>query len=292
MCLAAGEFRLRRFLSIRRDSVTLRGENSATTLRLDEGVESPVVVVGDHERATPRGPTADVTIERLRIVGGGPGGREHAPDRPYLTNSAVVVRAGRRIVLRELHVTGCRSACLLTERDTRDVAIEGNHVEGSVWDGISLNRTIRARLTGNVVRGNTAAGITAEHLEDGVIEGNVLEGNKTHGVYLADSYRNRFAGNRLVDNVLSGVFLTCSVRDRAPVVRCWQDSMSQGNVFARNELAGNRVGFSVAPDAVADCTPRGFVPNRSVGDRFVRNPRDEPYPEGRGHCLEFEAGAR
>jgi len=256
-------------------------------LRLADGVQSPVVVIGDYEHETPDHPTARVTLERLRIVGGGRDGHEAHGDYPYLTNSAVVVRAGRNVVLRDLEVSGCRSACLLTERDTRDVSLIGNRIEGSVWDGISLNRTARARITGNVVRGNTASGITAEHLEDSVLEDNVLEGNSTHGIYLADSYRNRFAGNRFVRNVLSGVFLTCAVRIREPPVACWDDSMSAGNVFSRNELTGNRIAFTVAPDDRAPCTARGFTPNRSYDDRIANNPRSEPYPERLGRCLVF-----
>jgi parallel beta-helix repeat protein len=256
-------------------------------LRLD-GVQSPVVVIGDYRHETPERPTSDVTIEHLRIVGAGRDGHEAQGEWPYLTNSAVVVRAGRNVVLRDLDVSGCRSACLLTEKDTRDVSMIGNRIEGSVWDGISLNRTARARITGNVVRGNTASGITAEHLEDSIVEDNVLEGNKTHGIYLADSYRNRFTGNRFVRNVLSGVFLTCAVRVREPPVACWDDSMSAGNAFTRNALTGNRIAFTVAPDARAGCTASHFVLNRSQGDRFARNPRTEPYPAAFGRCLAFD----
>ena len=291
ICLGRGEFRLRRFLAIVRDGVTLEGDGPATVLTLDQDVESPVLVIGDYENETPRRPIANVTIERLRIVGGGSVGREHHPDHPYLTNSAIVVRGGLDITLRDLQVSACRSACILTERDTRDVTIERDRLEGSVWDGISLNRTIRARVVGNVIRGNTSAAITAEHLEDAIVRDNVFEANRTHGVYLADSYRNVFDGNRFVRNVLSGVFLTCAVREHAPVVRCWKDSMSQGNVFAGNTFDGNRVAFTVAPDAAADCTRPTFEPNRSRGDRVSDNPRDEPYPAARGRCLVFDAGS-
>ena len=288
VCLGAGEFRLRRMLVVRRDGVTLRGRGPSTVLRLADGGQSPVVVIGDYERQIPRRPTTDVTVESMRIVGGGRGGREAHAEWPYLTNSAVVVRAGRRIALRDLTVSGCRSACLLTEHDTRDVALVDNRVEGSVWDGISLNRTSRARIVGNVIRGNTASGITAEHLEDSVVERNVLDGNRTHGIYLADSYRNRFADNRFVRNVLSGVFLTCAVRVREPPVACWDGSMSQANTFTRNEFTRNRVGFTIAADSRAPCTGRRFVPNRSQHDRFAGNPPAEPYPKAFGRCFVLE----
>src|SRR5262249_47500732 len=153
-------------------------------------------------------------IEHLRVVGGGRGGSEAFPEHRWLNNSADVVRAGRGITIRDVEVTACRSACILTEHDTRNVTIEDARVSSSVWDGVSLNRTAGAHVVGNVIRDNTAAGITAEHLEDSVVERNTIAGNKTHGIYLSDSRRNRFADNRFVDNVLSGVFLTCAVRER------------------------------------------------------------------------------
>src|SRR5690242_5745547 len=53
VCLAAGEFRLSHFLSITRDRIVLRGAGDATVLRLDDGAESPVVVIGDAEARTP-----------------------------------------------------------------------------------------------------------------------------------------------------------------------------------------------------------------------------------------------
>jgi hypothetical protein len=64
--------------------------------------------------------------------------------------------------------------------------------------------------------------------------------------------------------------------------------MSGGNVFARNELTGNRIAFTVAPDDRAPCTAPGFTPNRSDGDRVSGNPRTEPHPERLGRCLVFD----
>jgi parallel beta-helix repeat protein len=289
VCLGSGAFRLRRFVAIERDGVTLRGEGASTVLQLDGGVQSPVVVVGDYGDATPRHPTSRVTIERLRIVGGGRGGSEHDPERPYLTNSAVVVRAGRGIAIRDLDVTGCRSACILTERETDDVSIERNRIRGATWDGLSLNRTVRARVADNEIRDNTAAGITLEHLEDSVVERNLVRGNGTHGIYFADSHRNRVVGNRFIGNVLSGVFLTCAVRTRTPV-GCWKDSFSQGNTFDANQFTANRVAFTVAADAGANCVAPTFVVNRSARDVFADNPRDEPYPGAYGRCLVIGGG--
>jgi parallel beta-helix repeat protein len=287
VCLRAGEFRVSRFVAVARDGIVLRGAGPATVLRLVDGGQGPVVVVGDWERRAPRYATRDVTIERLRIVGGGPGGDETLADRPYLTNSAVVVRAARNVAIRDVSVSACRSACIVTERDTRDLAIEHDDVGGAVWDGIALNRTIRARVVGNTIHDNTAAGISTEHLELSVVADNTVRDNRTHGLYLSDSYRNTITGNRFTGNVLSGVFLTCAVRDRTVPVRCWDGSMSARNVLARNRFVGNRVGYMVGADAAAPCTRRGFVPNVSRADSFVRNPREDPRATTFGRCVVY-----
>jgi parallel beta-helix repeat protein len=292
VCLGAGEFRLPRFLSLARDGITLSGAGPSTVLRLAEGIESPVIVVGDHTRQAPARVTARVTIADMRIVGHGRGGSEVERDHPYLTNSAVAVRGARKVMLRGLEVTACRSACILTEHDCEDVVIAGNTVTGSMWDGIALNRTARARVAGNTIDGNTASGITAEHLERSVIEDNVVTGNGTHGLYLSDSYQNVVTRNRFAGNVLSGVFLTCAIRYHKPLVQCWDDSMSADNVFEGNEFVANRVGFTVAADATAaSCVVPGFVANRSRGDLFARNPSEEADWTTFGPCLRYEPGS-
>ncbi len=290
LCLRAGEFRVPTYVSVRRDGVTIRGAGDATVLRLEDGADSPVVVVGDDARRVPRRPIVDVTIERLRIVGGGPSGSEWCRAHPYITNSAVVVRGGRRIVLRDLDVTGCRSACLLTEHGARDVVIENDDVGGSVWDGISLNRTSNARIVHNRIHDDIAAGITAEHLESSVIADNVVTGNRTHGLYLSDSYRNVVRGNRFADNVLSGVFLACAVRNREPPVLCWTNSMSADNRFEHNVRTGNRLAFMVAADRAANCRRRGFVPNRSRGDLVCERAAHESRSATHCRCTVRDAG--
>lgn len=292
VCLAAGDFRLPGPLTITRDGVTLRGAGPSTTLRLADGVQTPVVIVGDHRRQVPERPTADATLEDLRVVGAGAGGTEFHAAFPYLSNSAVVVRAGVRTTLRDLEISGCRSACVVTEHDTRDLVIEGCRITESTWDGIALNRTTGARITDNTIASNTAAGITAEHLEDSVVARNVVRDNHAHGVYLSDSYRNRFRDNAFEGNTNAGIFLTCAVRIHDPGrVRCWDRSMSAGNTFEGDVFARNRRTFIVAADAAADCRAPGFVPNVARGERYEGGPHVDEDPARFGPCLDDGASA-
>ncbi len=284
VCLAPGEHRVSNMIVIERSHVTLRAQGDGATLRMEPGVSSPVLVIGDAHPREPQFRITEVTVEGLRIVGGGESDSEFYPHLPYLSNSAVVVRSGERIELRDLDVTDCRSACLLTEYASRGVTIEGNTVTNAVWDGISLNRAGATRVVDNVIRDNVAAGITVEHLKGGRISGNRIEGNDSHGIYLADAVDNVFRYNAFLSNHLAGVFLTCSIRYRDPVV-CWPGSMSRGNLFEDNRFEGNRFAYQVGVDDVANCLDHDGPMNMVRGNAFMESRNKHPSRERYGDCL-------
>ncbi|MFT4046388.1 MAG: right-handed parallel beta-helix repeat-containing protein [Solimonas sp.] len=283
ICLAAGEYRLRAFVPVTRDGVTLRGAGPRTVLRMQDGVAQPLIVVGDWRTEQPAQPVRDVTIEKMKLIGGS-ADHEFMPEHPYLSNSGIVVRRGENIALRDLELDACRSACILTERETRGVTIERDKVVGAIWDGVSFNRSAQITLRDNEIRGNTAAGITAEHLEDSTISGNRISGNGSHGIYLSDSLRNRVADNRIEDNRHAGVFLTCAVRFRDPdPVLCWDNSLSQANVFENNRFTRNEHGYDVGADRAANCKLPQWQPNLWRNNRSDAPNRD-PQPDLFGIC--------
>ncbi|WP_051362330.1 right-handed parallel beta-helix repeat-containing protein [Solimonas soli] len=283
VCLGAGDYLLRRFVPILRDGVHLRGSGAATVLRMQDGVAQPLIVIGDWRDEAPAQPVRDVSIEHLKLVGAR-ADHEFMPEHPYLSNSAIVVRRGENIALQDLELDACRSACILTERDTRGVRIERNRILGAVWDGVSFNRSAQVTVRDNEIRGNSAAGITAEHLEDSEIRGNTIAGNGSHGLYLSDSLRNRVVANRIENNRHAAVFLTCAVRFRDPQpVLCWDNSMSQGNVFEDNRLARNEHGYDIGADRAANCKLPQWQPNVWRDNRSDAPNRD-PRPEQFGLC--------
>lgn len=268
LCLKAGDYPLYQYLAIRRHRFTLRGAGPGSVLRLQHQVESPVIVIGDDSQREPGFEVFGVALEQLSIIGGGHGGSEHHPQRPWLTNSGVVVRRGNGIRIEYLDVQHCRSAGILTEYNSAQVTIAHNRVGYAAWDGISLNRASRTVISHNLLQENLAAGLTTEHLTDSQITDNQFTFNGSHGIYLADAYRNRVANNRFERHAGAGIYLTCSIRSRDPV-RCWDRSMSAANVFDANLYLNNRLGYQFGVDDAANCRSDGFVTNRSSGERFV-----------------------
>ncbi|MFT4246469.1 MAG: right-handed parallel beta-helix repeat-containing protein [Pseudomonas sp.] len=286
LCLAKGEYPLKGLLSIRRDGVSLRGAGHDTVLRMADDVQQPLLVIGDHLHEVPDRRIRDVSVIDLQLVGGR-AEHEFMPEHPYLSNSAVVIRAGDHVRLSGLKASRCRSACLLSERDSRDLVFERNEVSGADWDGVSFNRTARVRLIDNHIHDNVAAGITTEHLEDSEIRGNRLERNGSQGIYLADARRNRIVDNQFTGNKAAGVFLACSIRYRSPEILCWDDSMSQDNLFERNVFKGSPYTYTIGADRAANCKSPGFKQNLWRGnqaDASGFNPPLETY----GSCVQGE----
>lgn len=284
LCLQSGHYELAGLLAIRRDGITLRGTGTDTVLQLRDGVQQPLLVIGDYANEVPSAPIRNVVVENLHLIGNHVA-HEFMPEHPYLSNSAVVVRGGHDVDLRQLVVERCRSACLLSERDTQGLAITDSDVSGATWDGVSFNRSSHVTMSGNHVHDNAAAGITTEHLEDSDIRDNVFERNGSQGLYLSDSRDNRFVGNRFVGNTRAGVFLTCSIRYRTPEVLCWDNSMSQDNVFEHNVFEGSPYTFTIGVDRAADCKAADFKPNLwrdNQADASGFNPPKDVY----GTCVD------
>ena len=288
VCFDAGEFRLDGMLHLERSNVTLRGAGpAATTLRLQEGLSSPVLVLGDVHHQEPDMTIRNVTVEDLAIRGRANDGEEFSEERPYLSNSALIVRRGENIDITDLDIRDCRSACVLTEYHSSDVSIADNVIAGAKWDGISLNRAGTTRIVGNTIRDNVAAGITVEYLENSEIANNVITDNGSHGLYLADAEHNRFADNRISGNAEAGVYLTCSIRSRDPVL-CWDNSFSRDNEFVNNRFEKNRFGYQVAVDKAANCLNDENPPNISRNDSFLASPNHEPEWETYGRCIAYD----
>lgn len=284
LCLQAGHYELAGLLAIRRDGITLRGTGTDTVLQLRDGVQQPLLVIGDYANEVPSAPIRNVLVENVHLIGNH-AEHEFMPEHPYLSNSTVVIRNGRDVGLRRLVVERCRSACLLSERDTQGLAIIDSDVSGAAWDGVSFNRSSRVTMSGNHVHDNAAAGITTEHLEDSDIRDNVFERNGSQGIYLSDSRGNRFTGNRFAGNARAGVFLACSIRYRTPEVLCWDNSMSQDNVFEHNVFQGSPYTFTIGVDRAANCKAADFRPNLwrdNQADASGFNPPENVY----GSCVD------
>ncbi|SEL80872.1 parallel beta-helix repeat (two copies) [Pseudoxanthomonas sp. GM95] len=289
LCLGAGDYQLQGLIALLRDNTTLRGAGPKTVLHMRDNVQQPLLVVGDSVDQIPVRPIQNVTISDITFIGG-KAEKEFMPERPYLSNSAVVVRRGINVRLTRLKASNCRSACLLTEQHSTDITLDHNEVFGAIWDGVSFNSTSKVKMHDNHVHDNVAAGITAEEINDSEIRDNILSNNGSQGAYLSNSRNNLFVGNTFSGNHGAGVFLTCAIRFRNAdgSTQCWDNSVSQNNTFDANHFDKDPFTYTIGVDKAANCTSADFKPNIWKASNQATASGVDLDPQRYGYCVRHE----
>jgi hypothetical protein len=206
---------------IAKDDVELRGSGPATVLRLADGAEAPVLVIGDV------GPEPAVVHRRIRVAdlaidgnlenqahecNGGPCDATHV-----LRNNAITIRRCEDVTVENVHVRAARSGGLVTEKGCRRVTVRGFTSTASYFDGLAGYETEDSVFTGLYLHDNGArtgaeaprgAGLSFDHRFNGnLLSDVVISGSGTVGVFMRDSHDNILTGLQVVDSGQYGLFL-------------------------------------------------------------------------------------
>lgn len=282
LCLGPGVYPLDQFLHIDRDHVHIRGHGRSTIIQFKKNIQQPLIVVGDYANQQPSHLIQDIAIEQMQLLGTTQVEHEFMPEKPYLSNSLVVIRYGKNVRLAKLKAAHCRSACLLSEFNSSDITLADNDVSDATWDGVSFNRSEKIHLIHNRIHNNKAAGMTTEHLVDSEIRGNIIADNGSQGIYLSDSRNNHIVNNRITANKISGILFACSIRYRSPEILCWDNSVSQNNLIESNHFKDNPHAYTIGVDRAANCKAPDFSKNlwkHNQSDTLGLDPPKDQYGE-------------
>ena len=261
----AGTYVCARPVVMSRSGVALRGKGRPT-LRLADGAESPLLVMGgldDDSNGVPA-PVTGLLVEGLSLDGNRArqsgecwGGGCDTGGTTGVRNNALTLRGVRDAVVRDVEITGARSGGLVTERDSAGIRVQGLKARDCFFDGLSVNWTRDSVFEGLELAGNAYAGLTMDTkvtgnvFRDGVVSGNrdvgvylrraannrferlKVSGNASHGVYLSDA--DHQAGTCAVDNVFSHVDALCNGRDGFHM-----DGACAGNRLEDSAATGNK----------------------------------------------------
>jgi len=263
--LPAGTYVCSRPVFMSRSRVTLRGQGRPT-LKLADGAESPLLVMGgrdDDAQGVPT-PVTGLLVEGLRLDGNRAhqtgecwGGPCDTGGTTGVRNNGLTLRGVKDSVVRDVEITGARSGGLVTERDCSGIRVQGLKARDAFFDGLSVNwtrdsvfegleltenayagLTMDVRVTRNVFRdgdvsANRDVGVYLRRADGNVFERLKVSGNRSHGVYLSDA--DGQAGTCAVDNVFSQVRALCNGRDGFHM-----DGACAGNRLAGSAAAGNK----------------------------------------------------
>jgi polygalacturonase len=279
--LPPGTFEVGQPIVLRRDHQGLRGSGDTTVLRLADGANCPVIILGEPVNHPER------TVEDLRISGLFIDGNRQRQQRELwrlqgegseIRNNGITVQNVSNSVVEHVTCARCRSGGLVTARDVRWLRVRDLTAFDNEFDGLACYHTTDSLFTKLHLHDNLGAGISLDLVfNHNVIRNAVLTANDL-GIFMRASRANQFHDISIFNSHHYGVFmadvekLTTRGRQSAPRSGCVDNSFTNlvavncggaafrvndptctNNVIVRAQFDGNvRGGLSLAqPDLVA-----------------------------------------
>jgi hypothetical protein len=195
---------------IDRIGVTLQGVGPATILRLADGANTPVLIIGD-DSPEPAKVVSHVRVTDLYIDAN----REHQsvecdPDcgANPLRNNGITIRHAEDVTVDNVTVRGARSGGIVVELESRRIHVNQVSLIDNHFDGLAGYVTEDSLFTGLILSDNKAAGLSLDNgFDNNVLADIVITDSGSSGVFLRDGSYNIFSGLRIVNSAGNGVFL-------------------------------------------------------------------------------------
>jgi Right handed beta helix region len=257
--LAAATYECKKPIVMKKDNVRLRGQGSATLLRLADNINAPVIVMGSDENV-PSFTTRNLRVSELHIDGnrrnqtiecmGGP-----CETHP-LRNNGISIRRCVDCIVDTVTVQGAISGGLVTELGCRNLLVRNYTSFDNEFDGLAGYETENSNFMNIKLFNNKGAGISTDiKFNNNHFYDVFLEGNKTVGIFMRDSINNIFTNLHITDTVEHGIFLAQVDTD--------ETKHASGNKF--NGVVISRSGGSGIRANDASCV------NNTVTGQFVDN---------------------
>ena len=278
--LPPGTFEVGQPIVLRRDHQSLRGSGDATVLRLADGANCPMIILGEPINHPLR------TVGDLRVSGLFIDGNRHSQQRELwrlhgegseIRNNGITVQNVSNSVVEHVTCVRCRSGGLVTTRDVRRLTVRDLTAFDNEFDGLACYQTTDSLFTKLCLHDNPGAGISLDlAFNHNVVSNAVLTANSL-GIFMRASHDNQFHDISIFNCRDYGVFmadvekLTTRGRQPAPRSGCVDnlftnlmasecggaafrvnDPTCTNNVIVRAKFNGNaRGGLSLAqPDLV------------------------------------------
>ncbi len=239
--LPPGIFQIHQPIMLRRDHQTLRGAGDATVLRLADGANCPVIILGEPVN-NPRITVTHLYLGNLFIDGN----RSHQRHELWrlrgegseIRNNGITVQNVNDSLVERVTSAHCRSGGLVTTRSVRRLTVRDYTAFDNEFDGLACYQTEDCLFTGLRLHHNPGAGISLDlAFNHNVISNAVLTANDL-GIFMRESRDNRFYNIAIRHSRHYGVFMAQAEK---PAGRGWQPvsrTACVGNAFT-NLIASN-----------------------------------------------------
>ena len=239
--LPPGIIEIRQPVVLRRDHQTLRGFGKETILRLADGANCPVVILGEPVN-NPGKTISHLSLHDLAIDGS----RSHQQrelwqlqgEGSQIRNNGITVQNVSDSVVQHVTTAHCRSGGLVTTRGVRRVTVRDLTAFDNEFDGLACYHTENCLFTELYLHNNPGAGISLDlSFNNNVVSNAVLVGNDL-GIFMRASSDNRFYNISIQDSHHYGVFMAHTEKPTlrglqpAPRTECVRNAFT--NLIASN----------------------------------------------------------
>src|SRR6185295_19278469 len=210
--IQAGTYTCQIPLVIDRDNVELHGEGPATVLRLADGANAPVLIVGQ-TIPVPTATRHNIVVSDLAIDGNRAKqtfeclGGDCTVSNP-LRNNAITLRRVTDARIERVAVHSARSGGLVSELTCRRLTIRDFTSFDNHFDGLAGYETEDSVFSGLYLHDNLAAGFSFDiAFSNNIISDTVIASNAKVGIFMRDSRDNVFKGLQIRNSGEHGVFL-------------------------------------------------------------------------------------
>jgi hypothetical protein len=220
--LPAGTFEIRQPIVLQRDHQTLRGSGNATVLRLADGVNCPVIILGEPVNS-PQATVKDLRVSNLFIDGN----RRHQQREIWrlrgegseIRNNGITVQSVSDSTVEHVTCARCRSGGLVTTLGVRRLTVRDLTAFDNEFDGLACYETMDCVFTELYLHDNPGAGISLDlAFNHNVISNAVLAANDL-GIFMRESCDNQFHNISISNSRHYGVFMA---HTEAPTEAGWR----------------------------------------------------------------------
>jgi len=268
--LAAGIFEVAQPIILQRDNQTLRGSGAATVLRLADGANCPLIILGEPLNH-PRHMVSHLRVAELSINGN----RLHQPQERWrfsgegsqIRNNGITVQTVGDSTVEHVTCSRCRSGGLVTSHIVRRLTVRDFKAFDNQFDGLACYQTEESLFTQLYLHDNPGAGISLDlAFNHNVISNAVLTANNL-GIFMRASRNNLFLNVTIRDCSQYGVFMAQA-----------ETRTAQGwGLAPRTECADNLFNHLIA----TNCGAAAFhVNNASCTNNIISCARFAGNPQG------------
>jgi hypothetical protein len=222
VALPAGTIEVRQPIVLQRDHQTLRGSGNATVLRLADGVNCPVIILGEPVN-NPKATVKDLHVSDLFIDGN----RSHQQRELWrlhgegseIRNNGITVQKVSDSTVEQVTCARCRSGGLVTTLGVRQLTVRDLTAFDNEFDGLACYQTEDCLFTDLYLHDNPGAGISLDlAFNHNVISNAVLAANDL-GIFMRESCDNQFHNISISNSRHYGVFMAHA---ETPTENGWQ----------------------------------------------------------------------